>query len=319
MYAIRSLADKNVEWGSGLLDENELAQFIQSYLVMLLACSSSLPPLSRAQEVHKGEQLLAFVTATAHSIARQIIRDTVTPLTKAGRKVVDFQSFGDWYNSGGFRSIPWLELIDLSKWTYLPSPHAKVYPSDGDRRTADSDSDFDTRPALTPIGSSGVRALELSQYEDELNGREVSYDYDDDDEGLGEEPEPSANIDSFQIILHRETGSSVVSIMSNTATNFLQYVFYSGLGRCPTETLWKAISESSVDGLIGRKAFISVMTRCISAFRPSASDNLSRLVSSESSHYLGVLFSAFDRTNMDLADALELMVAASLFCSGYNF
>ena len=310
-----------MEWGSGILDESELAQFIQSYLVMLLACSSTLPPLSRAQEVHKGEQLLAFVTATAHSIARQIIRDTVTPLTKSGRKAVDFQSFGDWYNSGGFRTIPWLELIDLSKWTYLPSPHAKVYPSsDGERRRADSESDFDARPALTPIGSSGVRALEYSQYEDELedgdDADEYDNDDDDDEEGLGKEPEPSAAVDSFHIMLYRDTGSSVISIMSNTAMNFLQYVTYSGLGRCPTETLWRAISESSVDGLIGRKAFISVMTRCISAFRPSASESLSRLVSSESSHYLGVMFSAFDRTNMDLADALELTVAASLFCSG---
>ena len=29
-----------------------------------------------------------------------------------------FDIFGQWYNSGGFSLVPWLELIDLSKWDY---------------------------------------------------------------------------------------------------------------------------------------------------------------------------------------------------------
>jgi len=31
---------------------------------------------------------------------------------------IDFQAFGDWYNSGGFSLVPWLELLDLAKWDY---------------------------------------------------------------------------------------------------------------------------------------------------------------------------------------------------------
>ena len=29
-----------------------------------------------------------------------------------------FDTFGKWYNSGGFSLVPWLELLDLSKWDY---------------------------------------------------------------------------------------------------------------------------------------------------------------------------------------------------------
>ena len=31
---------------------------------------------------------------------------------------VSFDIFGKWYNSGGFSLVPWLELLDLSKWDY---------------------------------------------------------------------------------------------------------------------------------------------------------------------------------------------------------
>ena len=31
---------------------------------------------------------------------------------------VSFQMFGEWYNSGGFSLVPWLELLDLAKWDY---------------------------------------------------------------------------------------------------------------------------------------------------------------------------------------------------------
>lgn len=31
---------------------------------------------------------------------------------------VEFQHFGEWYNSGGYSLVPWLELLDLAKWDY---------------------------------------------------------------------------------------------------------------------------------------------------------------------------------------------------------
>ncbi|KAL3809237.1 hypothetical protein ACHAXA_005285 [Cyclostephanos tholiformis] len=35
--------------------------------------------------------------------------------------MISFDVFGKWYNSGGFTHVPWLELLDLSKWDYTGS------------------------------------------------------------------------------------------------------------------------------------------------------------------------------------------------------
>lgn len=32
-----------------------------------------------------------------------------------GRADLTFEEFGLWYNEGGFKSVPWMELVDLSK------------------------------------------------------------------------------------------------------------------------------------------------------------------------------------------------------------
>ena len=29
---------------------------------------------------------------------------------------ISFEDVGNWYNTGGFEIIPWLELLDLRKW-----------------------------------------------------------------------------------------------------------------------------------------------------------------------------------------------------------
>jgi len=43
--------------------------------------------------------------------------------------MVSFEIFGQWYNSGGFAIVPWLELLDLAKWDFAgrnPSAAAAV-------------------------------------------------------------------------------------------------------------------------------------------------------------------------------------------------
>ncbi|KAL7434851.1 hypothetical protein ACHAXM_004394 [Skeletonema potamos] len=39
---------------------------------------------------------------------------------------VSFDQFGKWYNSGGFSLVPWLELLDLSKWDYTLKTNKNV-------------------------------------------------------------------------------------------------------------------------------------------------------------------------------------------------
>ena len=62
---------------------------------------------------------------------------------------VTFDTFGKWYNSGGFSRVPWLELLDLTKWDYsggggsnsIPTPggaSSSVYPFQEESATSSS-------------------------------------------------------------------------------------------------------------------------------------------------------------------------------------
>lgn len=268
---------------------------------MLLACSSSLPSVGKIHEISKGEQLLAFVSATAHNVARQVIREADSIQSKSGRRSVDFQAFGDWYNQGGFKSVPWLELIDLSKWAYLSSPTKQ--PTSGSW-SASEDDGSDSYPANEDDSeeegkhSSGVRALEESN-EDVTDG---------------------GNTDaapSFLVVLHKDAGDSTVSIASNVARDFIRFVSFSGLSSCSADTLWTSLSQASVDGLISRSAYHSVMKRFIAALTTVSSDKAFAIIEEQAVGYLDPLFSAFDRTNSELADVIELCCGTSLLCCGY--
>jgi Ca2+-binding EF-hand superfamily protein len=298
----RSISNNAIEWGTGVLDESELALFIQSYLVMLLACSSSLPSVGKVHALSKGEQLLAFVSATAHSVARQVVRESESSGSKAGRRSVDFQTFGDWYNQGGFRSVPWLELIDLSKWAHLPSPGKKAAWAAEEASEEDYDrygrgeSDSEESEGVAAV-SAGVRALEEQNEDDADTGT-------------------SNAAPSFMVVLHKDAGDSTVSIASNVARDFIRFVSYSGLSSCSADTLWAAMSQAAVDGLISRSAFHSVMKRFIAALTTVSSDRAFAHIEEQAVGYLDPLFSAFDRTNSELADVVELCCGASLLCSG---
>lgn len=37
----------------------------------------------------------------------------------SGKSLISFESFGEWYNGGGYTQAPWLEMINLSKWQAL--------------------------------------------------------------------------------------------------------------------------------------------------------------------------------------------------------
>jgi len=53
-----------------------------------------------------------------------------------GSAGASFDVFGRWYNSGGFSLVPWLELLDLSKWDYADDKDC----DDGQNADPDSDS-----------------------------------------------------------------------------------------------------------------------------------------------------------------------------------
>ena len=84
--------------GDGALNELELVRFIRSFLTILVAIKAQKP---------KG--ILATIDKTAKSIASRLLRSV-------GRQNLTFEEFGKWYNDGGDRWLPWIELYDLAKW-----------------------------------------------------------------------------------------------------------------------------------------------------------------------------------------------------------
>ena len=121
--------------GDGFLTLPEVEEFLASFLRILLACSFS----TASQRQHG--QTSALVNATCELIAEDICQ---------GQDVIDFQRFGDWYNDGGFKVIPWIELIDLSKWVKITAASAltnakpaQSLSSDEEDDEGDSESDED--------------------------------------------------------------------------------------------------------------------------------------------------------------------------------
>jgi hypothetical protein len=59
-------------------------------------------------------QLRPLLQETVDEVATLVMEDREDP---EGR--VTFPAFGAWYNEGGFDKIPWLELLDVSKWSRM--------------------------------------------------------------------------------------------------------------------------------------------------------------------------------------------------------
>ena len=76
-----------------------------------------------------------------------------------------FDIFGKWYNSGGFQLVPWLELLDLSKWDYSTGDNKNT----SSTAVAATSTTTDAAGAVTPAyasGSGGAKRARINnQYE----------------------------------------------------------------------------------------------------------------------------------------------------------
>lgn len=60
--------------------------------------------------------IFILVACDAPSLIRRkhVVHRCADTLTSADE--ITFEDVGNWYNTGGFEVIPWLELLDLRKW-----------------------------------------------------------------------------------------------------------------------------------------------------------------------------------------------------------
>merc|ERR1711998_677734 len=92
--------------GDGLLDREEVAAYLRSFLTLLFALT-----------VHASQMPAEDVYELIDRRALEIAADVVASSTDA-YGASSFEEFGAWYNGGGNELIPWIELLDLKKWPF---------------------------------------------------------------------------------------------------------------------------------------------------------------------------------------------------------
>mmetsp|Transcript_21170 Transcript_21170/g.29657 ORF Transcript_21170/g.29657 Transcript_21170/m.29657 type:complete len:1584 (+) Transcript_21170:577-5328(+) len=93
------------------LERKELFYFLRSFLVVTFACCK--------QSLDLDPQV---ILQTSHMVTKDIMEYQMRR-KRPGR--VGFDEFGEWYNEGGYKSAPWLELLYLNKWVSLDTSNKK--------------------------------------------------------------------------------------------------------------------------------------------------------------------------------------------------
>ena len=264
----------------GYLSPAELEEFLGSFLRMLLACSFSTAS-TREYGVTS-----SVVSSTCKGLAKTISRG----------QYVDFQCFGDWYNEGGFKVIPWIELIDLSKWIKITAASA----ANGGARPS---------PTLSRRMYSNVVT------DDGLEGTEDEDEDEDDDRA------------AFTLMLYRRNAKHIVSISAETVKTVRNLSVASGLAGIDPEQISQAVLACcSKDLLLSRKEFDRLIQRInpdrrkqyyadVMA-RVSRGEAPSSPFSEKNSDAFGSLFNSVDRTGKGVVDALEVAIGLSILCAG---
>ncbi|CAM9530020.1 unnamed protein product, partial [Scytosiphon promiscuus] len=100
-------------WDGGALDEEgevsreAIGAFVSGLLTVLCSCVGQMLELTN-------REMWAIVDRSAEFTLEALFEDTQS--VYRGRTGLTFEEFGLWYNEGGFKSVPWMELVDLSKW-----------------------------------------------------------------------------------------------------------------------------------------------------------------------------------------------------------
>ncbi|CAM9937367.1 unnamed protein product [Ectocarpus fasciculatus] len=100
-------------WGEGGLEEEgevsreAIGAFVSGLLTVLCSCVGQMLELTN-------KEMWAIVDRSSEFTLDALFEDPES--VYRGRTSLTFEEFGLWYNEGGFKSVPWMELVDLSKW-----------------------------------------------------------------------------------------------------------------------------------------------------------------------------------------------------------
>jgi Ca2+-binding EF-hand superfamily protein len=310
--------------GDGYLTPQEIEEFLGSFLRILLACS-----FSTASQRQYG-QTSALVNATCELIAEDICQGSE----------VDFQRFGDWYNDGGYKVIPWIELIDLSKWVKITAASAltnsktqSISSSEDDEDSeeesddesyeyaeSDSDDDDDDDDDDAYRGVSYVDGKGNTLYPNYEREHKVQQQQRHHYQQQAEQP-------TFTLMLYRRNAKHIVSISADTVHTVSQVSCQSGLSNIEPESIFQAIlATCSADSLLSRKQYDRFIARIHPDRRKqyfadvqaqaNRGEPPSSPFSEKNADIFGALFDVFDRTGKGVVDASEIAIGLGVLCSG---
>lgn len=302
----------------GFLTIDELQTYLGSFLRMLLGCS-----FSTASQRGYGVTT-EIVTTTCQTLAREISENFQL-------KLIDFQTFGDWYNEGGYKIIPWIELIDMSKWVKITAVNAV------------------SRSSAPNFNTSGIVTLDQNNNKIENGDNEDSDDSNDNDNNNNNDDEENdydvinindnnnntslfrsnsdASDPAFTLILYKRNGQYVAPILPDTVTAVLELSLNSGLSKIDSEKINQVLLAScGNDLLLNRKEFDRFLNRIhpqrrkqyhadISA-RARRGETPTSPFSEKNLDAFSSLFNVYDRTDKGVVDAIEIAIGLGLLCSG---
>jgi len=91
------------EQGQDAIEQVALARMFSALLTALFACTT-------------GDVFEQSVADAVHKCAVRTALSIYMELDLMDHELLDFDSFGAWYNSSGYEAAPWLELLDTTKW-----------------------------------------------------------------------------------------------------------------------------------------------------------------------------------------------------------
>mmetsp|Transcript_1943 Transcript_1943/g.5827 ORF Transcript_1943/g.5827 Transcript_1943/m.5827 type:complete len:544 (+) Transcript_1943:90-1721(+) len=280
--------------GEGELDEAQIARIFAAILCAILAAS--------------GE----FASASGTTVARVALRaaSDLSEHVVAGGGTLSFDEFGQWYNSSGFESAPWLELLDLSKW---PAPP-----------TAEDDNEDD-------VDDESVDDEEDDEKEDDDDDDDTLEDEstDEQDSSRWARPRDTAAVVAFDVATEDDgelyddgEASSRARVLSASFSSLgvarvRAMVIVSGLAECDASVLCAALRRAAgVAGRVDLSAFADVVsTLCDLDLGQAAGESSDAAAASRKLlRYLHAAFSARDARLG--ADASELAAGLALLCAG---
>jgi len=107
----------------GQMTIDTMSDFLRSQLGALVSLSGDVPrpSTSRGPQEPAAEVARDLVRSSVASAAQELAQRCYVDVTGGDEADggVDFGEFGQWFNSGGRQLMPWLEVLDLTKWPGL--------------------------------------------------------------------------------------------------------------------------------------------------------------------------------------------------------